>query len=189
MQTARNGWQQFQQRTPAWSPLKRALVAASAGIIAVCLVCAVCSSIGQAMTGGSKAVANTVKPTATIDSAAAYRAFGTADSLKLADAANTISTDCTEDGSLNACRDAVGAFKDTVKGFQADLDAHPAPACMKTADGHLRAALTLYATAANLMLDGLDTLDADSISKATKDITDGTAEMKQATDLIKTAKC
>lgn len=195
---ARNGWQQFQQRTPAWSPLKRALVAASAGIIAVCLLCAVCSSIGQAMTGGSKAVANSgtsaqathtpPKPTATLTPAAAYGAIVSLYSTRLGTSLSTMGEDC-QNGDVDLCRDDAASMQDDVHAFQSALDATPAPACLKLADGHLRAGLALFDRAAQRAMDGIDNNNTSLISKATTDMTNGSKELTKATDAMKAAAC
>jgi hypothetical protein len=189
---ARTGWQQFQQRTPAWSPVKRALVAASAGIIAVCLVCAVCASMAQAVTGGSKAVANSAQAThtatATLSPAAAYGAIVSLYSTRLSASLSTMGDDC-QNGDVSACRDDAKSMQDDVHAFLDALDATPAPQCLKEADGHLRAALALFDRAAQHTMDGIDNDNTSLISKATTDMTNGSKELTKATDAMKAATC
>lgn len=186
------GWQQFEQRTPAWSPLKRAATAASVGIIALCLVCALCGSMVSAMSGGSKAVANktqaTHTATATLTPAVAYGSIVTLYSTRLSASLSTMGDDCSN-GDVSACRDDAKSMQDDVHAFQTALDATPAPACLKEADGHLRAGLALFDRAAQRAMDGIDNDNASLLSKATTDMTNGSAELTKATDAIHSASC
>jgi hypothetical protein len=191
------------QSTARWNALsqtRKIVVAAIASIVALCVVCSCCGVGLAALNGGGKTTITgqststtkpataTPKPTNTPDLLAEYRAMASADLAKLSKALTDMSTPC-QNADVAGCRSGAKEVNDTVHAFQADLDAHPAPACLKTTDTHLRAALALFEHGSQNAMDGIDNLDTDLISQGTSDITAGGKEIDKATAALKSATC
>jgi hypothetical protein len=195
MTYARNAWQSYQTRTASWSPRARAATLGCGSLIVLCLVCAMCGGVLQALGGGTNAAnraqasaTHTPKPTATLDPVAAYRGIVSLYATRLGSSMGAMGDDC-QSGDTSACRDDAKSMQDDVHAFQSALDATPAPACLKETDGHLRAGLALFDRAAQRVMDGIDNNNTSLISKATTDLTNGGKELTKATDTMKAATC
>jgi hypothetical protein len=122
-------------------------------------------------------------PTATTDpnaGASAYVSVVTTDSTILGADLSAVSDVCGGGQDLSGCRAALVTTRDDSQTFLDDLGAQPAPACLKAADTPLRASLRDLHSAAQEVIDGIDTY---SVSK----IKDGTVLMNKATTEIDTA--
>jgi hypothetical protein len=130
----------------------------------------------------------TPKPTATPNLIGPYSTVVVTDSSALSTVLGKVSDTCGA-GDVKGCRAAVVALKAEVNAYQADLDAHPAPACLKLVDTHLRAGLNLLETSAQEIIDGIDQVDPDLVSQGTTDMSAGGKEIQKAVDAKKAAKC
>ena len=176
----------------------------TAAVVSICAVCTRCSAAITALQGGGKTTlasatntantssapkaTNTVKPTNTPDLFAEYRAVVITDSAKLSTALTDMSEPC-QAADVDGRRDGAKEVNDTVHAFQSDLDKQPAPACLKTTDSHLRAALAPFESGSQNAMDGIDNSDTDLVSQGTSDITAAGKELTKATDAMKAAKC
>lgn len=133
----------------------------------------------------------TPKPTNTPDPNAGfgdYVAIVTTDSHMVGGDLTTVGNDCGS-GDISLCRSDAQTLSDDIHKFQADLDAHAAPPCLKTVDDNLRNALRLYDHGAQSVMTGIDTNDASLISSATADFNQATSYINLATTGIKNAHC
>ena len=97
-------------------------------------------------------------------------------------------TDCSA-GDVTACRSGMQSVHDEVASFQAVLDQHPAPPCLKQADTLLRQALTDYHDAAELAVRGIDTGSSADLQSAGVLLDQGVTHISDATAALKQASC
>lgn len=133
----------------------------------------------------------TPKPTATPDPNAGYLDYiniVTVDSQMVGTDLTTVGSDCGS-GDVTLCRSGTQTLSDDIHKYQADLDAHPVPPCLKTVDNNLRTALQLYDHGAQSVITGIDTNDSSLISSAATDFNQGTSYINLATTGVSNAHC
>jgi hypothetical protein len=134
----------------------------------------------------------TPQPTATLNpnaGAGDYVAVVTVDATLVVGDLTDVGTVCGNGDDLSGCRAALVTARDDGKSFLADLDAHPAPPCLKAADKPLRAALRDIVSAAQEIIDGIDTISTSKIQDGTALIKKATSEIDTATSELKKASC
>ncbi len=209
-------WQNAVALLSRLSPRQRLVTIAASALLGVCLACSICTvgilalpntpmptvptqaplqgnapkstTAPKATNTPAPTATNTPKPTATPDLYHPYVTTVATDAGKLLKALTDMSVPC-QAGDVAGCRDAAKKVNDTVSAFQADLDKHPAPPCLKDSDTHLRAALALFKSGTQHAMDGIDDNDVGLIQQGTADITAGSDELTKATDATKAAKC
>lgn len=87
------------------------------------------------------------------------------------------------------CRLGMNAVATDADRLLHELDTRPAPACLRSADVELRAALTLIRDGARMGLAGLDSGDASMTTDGAGKIADGSTPLDRATALTKAASC
>jgi len=108
------------------------------------------------------------KPTATPNPNAGLDAYRTAvmrNTTVIGNDSTNISTDCGN-GDITACHDDLVTFDTDVLAFQQDIKNHPAPPCLKEADGDIQQGLNLYHQGAQLAISGIDQNDPSLIDPA-----------------------
>ena len=78
---------------------------------------------------------------------------------------------------------------DEVVSFQAVLDQHPAPPCLKQTDALLRLALTDYHDAAEHVMHGIDTGSAEDIQAGAQLLDQGGTHLNDAAKTLNQASC
>jgi len=91
--------------------------------------------------------------------------------------------------SLSGCRTALQQVSTSATALQKDLDAHPAPACMKTADATLRAAIGLYQQGAQLGIKGLDEGSSSELTQGKTLLDQGTTRLMAGSAQLGQAGC
>jgi hypothetical protein len=98
----------------------------------------------------------------------------------------TVGDECGSGQDLSGCRAALVTARDDSQTFLDDLNAQPTPPCLKSADTPLRAALRDVHSAAQEVIDGIDSYSVAKIkagtalmNKATTEINTASAELKQ----------
>ena len=134
----------------------------------------------------------TPKPTATTNpnaGASAYAAFVETDSTTLGNDLNSVGDACSDTQDLDSCRAAWVTIRDDSASYLRDLNAHPAPPCMQTADKSLRAGLNDIHSAALQVIDGIDQFDADKINAGAATLNKANDEVHDATSALNSAHC
>jgi len=120
--------------------------------------------------------------------AASYAKAIQADTAAASSGFNDVQTACSA-GDFAGCRSALVSLQTNLAIFQQDLDAHPAPPCLKAADQELRQALSLYQQGAQLGVQGIDQVDAAKISQGGDLMSQATAHLTHASALVQQASC
>jgi len=140
--------------------------------------------------GAPKQATPTPRPAATSPTlSAAYATALQVDAQHLVAANGARTTSCATTKDLAGCRTALQQVAGAAAALQKDLDAHPAPSCMKTADTTLRAAVGLFQQGAQL---GTQAIDQGSSSKLTQSKTvldQGVTRLLTASDQLGRAAC
>lgn len=148
---------------------------------------------GQAQSFAPTPTATTPpKPTATTNpnaGAGAYATLVQQDSTTLGNDLSSVSDACGSTQDLDTCRAAWVTIRDDSASFLDDLDAHPTPPCMKTADTSLRAGLNDVHAASLEVIDGIDQYDPDKIKNGATILTKANGEVNDATSALKNASC
>lgn len=134
----------------------------------------------------------TQQPTATPNhnaGAAAYVTVVSNDSSTLSTDLKQVGTDCGSGQDLASCRSALVTVRDDSSSFLSDLDAHPAPPCMASVDKPLRAALRDVHSAAQEVIDGIDSLDVSKVKDGTATMNKATGEINTASDALDNVNC
>jgi len=92
-------------------------------------------------------------------------------------------------GDVAGCRSALISLQTNRGILQQDLDAHPAPDCLKAAGQEVRQALWLYQQGAQLGVQGIDQSDAAEVTQGGDLMSQATAHMAHASALVKQASC
>lgn len=90
---------------------------------------------------------------------------------------------------LGGCRTALQQVGSTANALQKDLDAHPAPACMKTADATLRSAIALYLQGVQVGTAGIDGGSATQLAQGKSLLDQGTARLMSASTQLGQSAC
>jgi hypothetical protein len=93
---------------------------------------------------------------------AAYATSLQVDAQHLIAANGARTTSCATTRDLPGCRTALQQIASAATALRTDLDAHPAPSCMKSADTTLRSAVDLFQQGAQM---GTQAIDQGSTSK------------------------
>lgn len=157
------------------------------GLIFACIIG--CCAVGLGNVGAQSTAAQQHTSATSTPIPQDYRHIVAADANRLGADFDGITNVCPGAGDIAACRAALVTFDDDVHRFQADLATHPAPACLKTADTHIRAGLAHYDKGAQADIAGIDATDAASIDRGNAEMSAGTADMTQATVATSAAKC
>jgi len=91
--------------------------------------------------------------------------------------------------SMSACRSALQDVGASAKALQRDLDAHPAPSCMKSADATLRTAISLYLQGVALGVLGIDQGSASQLAQGKGLLDQGTAQFHVASSQLGQSAC
>jgi hypothetical protein len=91
--------------------------------------------------------------------------------------------------NLAACRSALLQVASAASALQHDLDAHPAPACMTTADTMLRSAITLYLQGAQMGTQGIDEGSSTKLTQSKGMLDQGTTRLLSGSDQLGRATC
>ena len=140
----------------------------------------------------SQKLAATPTPTATPDpnaGASAYVSVVSTDSTILGDDLSAVSDVCGSGQDLSGCRAALVTVRDDSKNFLSDLDAHHSPPCLTSADKPLRAALNDVNSAAQEIIDGIDSFSTSKIKAGTALMSKATTEINTATSELEKASC
>lgn len=132
------------------------------------------------------------QPTATTNpnaGAGAYATLVQQDSTTLGNDLSSVSDACSSTQDLSTCRAAWVTIRDDSASFLDDLDTHPAPPCMKTADKSLRAGLNDVHAASLEVIDGIDQYDPAKINNGATILTKANGEVNDATSALKNANC
>jgi hypothetical protein len=131
-------------------------------------------------------------PTATTNpnaGAGAYATFVEQDSTKLGNDLSSVSDSCSSTQELDTCRAAWVTIRDDSASFLSDLDAHPAPPCMQSADKSLRAGLNDVHAASLEVIDGIDQYDPAKINNGATILNKANGEVNDATSALENANC
>ncbi len=174
------------------------------GVIALCVVCAICGGIVSAMNGGGSIAADqatqtpapptdTPAPTATTNpnnpaAVSAYSTLVQTDGSTMSGDMNAMGNDCGA-GDLTTCRADLQTVNDDARQFQTDLNSTPAPPCLSATDKELRKALTLIVSGTQSAMDGIDNNDPSQVDQGTAMFKQATTYLKQATQSVDTATC
>jgi hypothetical protein len=90
---------------------------------------------------------------------------------------------------LAACRAAMQQIASSAAALQIDLDAHPAPTCLKTADIAMRGAVTLYQQGAQVGTAGIDQGSAADIARGGGLLDQGASRLLSASDQLSRSGC
>jgi hypothetical protein len=88
-----------------------------------------------------------------------------------------------------ACLQKLGEVKATVDGFRQDLDAHPAPACLRDEDARLRSALDLYQRGLDMTRQAGEAEDRGRLAQGVTLLAVGTARLGVAIHRGRQASC
>lgn len=190
-----------------------------AGLIAVCLVCALCGNLINANGGSTSATPDTSatsrpgntdggstnaqareqtpsptrkpQPTATLNPNRGLDAYRTAVDTNGSILSGDLDIVGTDcqAGDVSACHDDLQALDTDIQAFQRDLKAHPAPPCLHDADTNLQKALGLYDQGAQQAIAGIEQNDAALIRQGTDTMSQGTTYLGLATAAIQKASC
>jgi hypothetical protein len=90
---------------------------------------------------------------------------------------------------LARCRSALQQVSASANVLQGDLNAHPAPVCMKGADGMLRSAIDLFLQGAQLSIRGIDQGSSTDVTQGTGLLDQGTARLSAASSQLGQSSC
>jgi hypothetical protein len=130
----------------------------------------------------------TVAPTSGPVTIGDYRAAVLAEAARFQAAGQAVSDRCAPATLRTAdCMAALRTLGDSIQQFQADLDAHPAPACLQPADREMRAALNLYQQGVDHEVDGIQRGDPLTVLQGAGTLAEATGRAQHAGSLFQTA--
>lgn len=95
---------------------------------------------------------------------------------------------CASD-DLAGCRSALQQVSTSATALQRDLDTHPAPACLKSADATLRSAIALYMQGAQLGTKGIDEGTSTELTQGRGLLDQGTTQLMAASSQLGQSVC
>ena len=133
-------------------------------------------------------------PTATSDTSAlasAYAATVTSDGALISSDLNTMGNDCSnvDASNLYTCRQDIQTIATDAQAFTDDLNATPAPPCLKAADTALRKALADIQQGSQDAVNGIDDNSTAEINTGTTLYHKGVNELDNATAQAQAASC
>lgn len=192
--------------TPPSSNRKKLLIGGGIGCGVLLVLCMCAGLLGALLSNGSTSANSGGSPTTTQQSqpreldmtptatatsdpnagASAYASVVTTDGTILGADMTTVGDVCGSGQDLSGCRAALVTARDDSQTFLNDLNAQPTPPCLQSADTPLRAALRDVHSAAQEVIDGIDSFSTSKIkagtalmSKATTEIDTASAELEQ----------
>jgi hypothetical protein len=188
---------------------KKLLIGGGIGCGALLVLCMCAGLLGALLSNGSTSANSGGSPTATQQSqpqkldvtptpaattdpnagASAYASVVTTDSTILGADLSAVSDVCGSGQDLSGCRATLVTVRDDSKNFLNDLDAHPSPPCLTSADKPLRAALNDVNSAAQEIIDGIDSFSTSKIKAGTALMSKATTEINTATSELEKASC
>jgi hypothetical protein len=145
--------------------------------------------VSQPVRGATPRPGATPKPAQTGSSVSAVYANALqidAQHLLAADGARV--TSCAGQ-DMAGCRAALQQVTTSAGALQKDLDANPAPACLKSADSTLRSAITLYLQGAQLGTKGIDERSASELTQGKGLLDLGTTRFRAASTQLGSSSC
>jgi len=140
--------------------------------------------------GTTKKATPTPRPAATSPTlSAAYATALQVDAQHLVAANGARTTSCATTKDLPGCRTALQQVASAAAALQKDLDAHPAPSCMKSADTTMRAAVGLFQQGAQLGTQGIDQGSTSKLSQGKTLLDQGTSQLLAASNQLGRAAC
>jgi hypothetical protein len=92
-------------------------------------------------------------------------------------------------GSRAGCLSALQQVTTAANTLQRDLDAHPAPACLQSADATMRSAISLYLQGAQLNAKGLNDGSASEVTQGRSMLDQGTTRFRAASTQLGQSGC
>jgi hypothetical protein len=120
---------------------------------------------------------------------AAYANALQVDAQHLVAANGARTTSCATTRDLAGCRTALQQVASAAAALQRDLDAHPAPSCMQSADTTLRSAVGMFQQGATLGTQGIDEGSSSKLSQGKTVLDQATTRLLSASDLLGRAGC
>ncbi|HXM56588.1 MAG TPA: hypothetical protein VOB72_14425 [Candidatus Dormibacteraeota bacterium] len=98
-------------------------------------------------------------------------------------------TSCATTRDLPGCRTALQQVASAAGALQKDLDAHPAPACLKAADTTLRSAVDLFQQGAQMGTQGIDQGSTAKLAQGRTLLDQATTRLLSASSQLGQAAC
>lgn len=119
----------------------------------------------------------------------AYVATVVADANGMQKQIDAVDSACTGRAGLASCRPALVALQTSARGFRSDLDARPAPPCLRAMDGELRIGLGLFDQGSGVAIAGIDGQDPNQVVSGMQLIQQANAHLGRAVSQAQSASC